>query len=131
MVENLGSIQGQLSRIGISMEREQKTGEARLKKKGYFVSYTDFREANNRQTNFVDLTFTGRMWKETGAQVRANDLTRSLVVLDATSARSDRLIDFNSERYGNILRPSEKEIDMVNRANFERVLNKLKRALKR
>lgn len=112
-------------------KRHNSTGaKNRLKKKGYFVSYVDFRQANNLQTNYVDLTVSGKMWREAGAVVRSDTESRTVIQIGGTTNYSDRVIDYNSQRYGNILLPSDKEIDMVEKANFERVLKRLINFLK-
>ena len=100
-------------------------GENKVKqaaKKGQKISYKDFREFNNRETNFVDLTFTGAMWREMDVKVVQNTVEKTVATIEPRTARSKKVADYNSLRYGNILRLSKDESRMLRIANFNRVL---------
>lgn len=107
-------------------------GEAavrRAAKLGEKISYKDLRELNNRPTNFVNLTFTGAMWKEMAVQISSNTEERTIADIQPRTARSKKVAAFNSIRYGDILALSKDERDMLRRANFNRVLKIFRRIL--
>ena len=91
-------------------------------KKQKTTSYKEFRRFNGLPVNITNLTFTGGMWRATGADVRSSDRLRTVAEISGTNPRAVRLLGFNSIRYGNILRVSEKEEDILKQANKQRVL---------
>jgi len=93
----------------------------KLKKKKT-VSYREFRRFNGLPTNYTNLTFTGGMWRATGAEIRSSDRLRTVAEISGTNPRAARLLGFNSIRYGNVLRISEKEREILENANKQRVL---------
>jgi hypothetical protein len=107
-------------------------GENKIKaaaKKGQKVSYKELREFNNRETSFVDLTFTGAMWREMDVRTSQNSVEKSVATIEPRTARSKKVADYNSIRYGNILRLSKDESRMLRIANFDRVVKVFRKYL--
>jgi hypothetical protein len=100
-------------------------GEAKVRKAAkqkQKISYADFREFNNRPTDFVNLTFTGAMWREMAAKVTSNTQTSTTVTITPTTPRSAKVLGFNITRYGDILALSQNELAQLREANRLRVL---------
>jgi hypothetical protein len=100
-------------------------GEAKVKaaaKKGQKISYKDFRDFNNRETAFVDLTFTGAMWREMDAQITANSAEKTTATISPRTERSRKVARYNSQRYGDILGLSKLEISQLKEANRQRII---------
>lgn len=108
------------------------SGEQAVKKAqkaGTGLSYKEFRRANNRQTEFVDLNFSGTMWREYDAEIiAANDLSATARINPRTP-RSQNVAGYNAKRYGEFIRPTDNERKMLIQANRERVLKSLKKIL--
>lgn len=99
-------------------------------KSGKGISYKDFRRANNRPTDKIDLTFSGAMWREMEVTIIANDTEKTTAAVTPRTERSKKVAGYNSERYGDILRLSKTEIGMLNAANLERVKKSFRKFLK-
>lgn len=108
------------------------SGEQAVKKAqkaGTGLSYKEFRRANNRQTEFVDLNFSGTMWREYDAElIAANDLS-AVAVINPRTQRSEKVAGYNAKRYGDFIRPTDDERKMLIQANRERVLKSFKKIL--
>lgn len=101
--------------------------EARVKKAGS-LSYAEFRELNNLQTDHVDLYLTGQMWRNTGVVVERRLLRSTLVRIEGRTSDAAQKIDWNSLRYGgSILEPSQQEIQQARKAYFDDRRNLLRR----
>lgn len=93
------------------------TGSQKKKKefKGTTLSYYDWREGNNLQTKFVNLNFTGDMFRDTGVvkQVIDEKITITTVGGKNTKNRNgnstDDILGFNAQRYGDFLAASQEE----------------------
>lgn len=94
---------------------------AKARKEGRSLSYKEVRETTGRQTRFVDMTFTGDMWKGTVAIIESQD--RDSVTAAITGKTKDVLLKlgYNSARYGNILKLSEDELKKINLAALNRI----------
>jgi len=88
-----------------------------LKKQGVkTLSYKEWRELNGLQTKFVDLKFTGSMWKD--IDVISNDV-KGLNVVTIVSAKdtatrkggltTSDVMSFNAERFGDFMAVSKEE----------------------
>lgn len=80
------------------------------------------------QSNFVDFTVTGRMMASIQPQVTESDDRATTVVLKPGDAENQTKLNGQFRKRGNILTPSQSEIDLLNRLNQERItkeLNKL------
>ncbi len=92
-----------------------------LKRKGWFVSYKDVREARGFQTESYDYTFTGRFFRELRAVIIGNNLSSTTVEIVGTP-RSQLILDSQSEKLGkSILLLSVDELQKINDAYFERI----------
>jgi len=103
--------------------------EAKVKKRGAKMSYEEFREDNNLETDAKDFTFSGEMWRDTGVSEVNNTADTTTVIIGGTSERSRLLLGYNTERDGDILELSESEIDFVVDAHRERVLKVINKNL--
>jgi hypothetical protein len=99
-----------------------KAGEAaveKAKKAGKGLSYKDFREANNRPTDHVTLSFSGDMWKDIGVVKQIVDANKIVTVVGAKNTKTrksgkktlstDDILDGNKERYGDFLEVNAEE----------------------
>ncbi len=93
------------------------------------MSYEEFREDNNLETDAKDFTFSGEMWRDTGVSEVNNTADTTTVIIGGTSERSRLLLGYNTERDGDILELSESEIDFVVDAHRERVLKVINKNL--
>jgi hypothetical protein len=107
---------------------------AALKKGGAIsLSYKEWRELNGLQTKFIDLTFTGSMWKD--IDVISNDVKGQNVVTivsakDTATRKGGQttsdIMSFNAERFGDFLSVSEQEekrLADVYDAELQRLIN--------
>lgn len=91
----------------------KKSTDAKLKKlqmEGKGISYSDFRRLDGKQNKHVDLTFTGRLWRETGLKAQTSDKKRSTIIIGQTSERSEKIAGYLEKRYGNFLALNSEEI---------------------
>lgn len=102
--------------------------KAKLKKRKT-ASYKDFRRFNGLPVNYTNLTVTGGMWRATGAEVRSSDALRTVAEISGTNPRAVKLLGFNSIRYGNVLRISQREREILQEANKQRVLKIIRQQL--
>lgn len=65
-----------------------------------FVSYKDVRHANGLQTEFVDLTFSGRMFGGTRLLSTENEGNEFTANVGGTDQEVDNKLGWNVERYG-------------------------------
>lgn len=101
----------------------------KVRKRGGRMSYEEFREDNNLETDAKDYTFSGEMWRDTGVSSVTNTDSTTTVSIGGTSNRSKKLIGYHTERDGDILELSESEIDFIVQANRERVLKVINKNL--
>lgn len=97
--------------------------EDEIKEGSWFLSYETFREFNNLRTDIKDLTFTGDMWRNTGVTRIENQTNKTIVTLGGQTTRAEELISYHSDKYGNILAPSESEIQFIVESHIERINN--------
>jgi hypothetical protein len=107
-----------------------KGAQKRLRSKGYFASYSDARKANNLQNKYVDLTFSGAMFKGIGVDLIENKEGISTSIIQGQNTRSEKLIEYNSRRFGAFIRLSEDEQKQLTQANLERVVKQLKKVFR-
>ena len=94
----------------------------KVRNRGYRMSYEEFREDNNLETDAKDYTFSGEMLRNTGVSDVQNTANTTTVSIGGTTSRSKELIGYHTERDGNILQLSEEEIKFVVDAHRERVI---------
>ena len=78
----------------------------------------------------INLTDTGLMWKETGVDVVFVNETKATVAIIGTTARSEELIGYHSERFGNILEATDDEVKKLKKASTKRVSKIINKYLK-
>lgn len=101
--------------------------EDKVKEGEWLLSYEDFREANNLQTEAKDFTFSGDMWRNTGVIDVRNTNASTAVTYGGQTTRSAELISYHSEREGlSIIAASEQEVQFVTDAHEERISNAIK-----
>jgi len=88
------------------------------------------RQQRGRQTNYVDFTDTGQMWRSIAPRVSANTESATEVVIDARDAFNQQkldkaLIQPRGNARGNILMLSQDDIDDLTAAHGQRILNYL------
>ena len=106
-----------------------KKAQKRLKKKGWFVSYEDVREASGFDTDAYNFTFTGRFFRELNAQITSSNEDTTTVQI-AGSDYAETILNGQSDRLGkSILLLSESEQQILNDANAERINNILNKYL--
>jgi hypothetical protein len=110
-------------------------GEAKAKSKNKAnkykgISYTDFREANNLQTNHVDLRFSGDMWRDMA--VLETKTIGSKIITEAGSKNSitykdgqttGKIVEYLSDRYGDFLTPTKEEENILDNSLDEELQN--------
>ena len=94
-----------------------------LDKYGYFASYSQFREVNNLQSEEIDLTFTGAMWSSAGVE-KTEDVEegKAVAFVSFKGIENELKAGYHSDRFGNILQPSEEEVNAVFEGYQERRL---------
>lgn len=78
------------------------------------ISYADWREANGLQTDHVDLTFTGRMWQNIGIRNLKTGQNIAIVQIGGKNDESQNKLNWNSQRYGDLMKLSTDDRQNVN-----------------
>lgn len=86
----------------------------------YSAQYEKERERRNLRTDFIDLTATGGMWRELEVTIDADEEEISIALVQGRTTRAIDLLEYNSDRYGDLLQLSDDEEDKVTKAYFER-----------
>ena len=88
----------------------------KAKKKGKGISYADWRKANNRPTDKVNLTFSGTTLQDIGVVRQINQDNRVVTVVGPknTKTRKDGqstedIVDHLGDMYGDFLEPNREE----------------------
>lgn len=94
------------------------------------ISYKEFRQLNGLNTTHKNLEFTGEMWQGFGVkQVTVLRPGVAEVVIGGKNARSESLLGYHSDReQTDITKPSQKEIQAVQRAIAERLAKMIENA---
>lgn len=87
----------------------------------YTPAYSLTRKNKGRQTGYVDFTDTGRMWNSIRPTVINSDETTTTIVVRASNGGDQAKLDGQARKRGNILTPSQDEINIAIQANNERV----------
>lgn len=85
----------------------------KLAQEGKRISYKDFRKLDGKQNKHVDLTFKGQMWREIGLKKEGKEGKKVFVTIGPRTDRSEKVADFNTERYGNFLELSDDELEII------------------
>lgn len=91
------------------------------KKKGEGISYKEWREANNRPTDHVTLSFSGETLRDVGVTknlVSGTRVTTSIgpknTKVRANGDTTEKITDeYLGPRYGNFMAPNDQEIDKL------------------
>lgn len=92
-----------------------------------FLSYKKWREENGLQTDHVDLTFTGDMFRNLGI-VKTGLTSKDVYVVEVGGKTEDSQdkIDWNSDRYKDILRLSKDEEKLLSKVADEEITRIIK-----
>lgn len=98
----------------------------------YNPNYAKRRKKAGYQADYVDFTRTGRLWANIVPAVTANTPGRTIVVVGARIPAQQDILNYQSTKpggrpRGNILRPSEKELEAARAANQARLDNHLRK----
>ena len=127
-VDKDGSAFGQYSQALVPRwylyDRSNSQGaDDRIRNGPWFQSYADLREANGLSSTDIDFTFSGEMFRNTGVtSVSSQGATVTVEVGGQTDSAQDKL-DYQQERYGNIIALSKEEEIIVGEAYAERINN--------
>lgn len=91
----------------------------------YTNPYKKARKAYGAQTEYVDFTVTGRLWANVIPTTQSRSETNSVVRVAAQSDDNQVKIDGAFKKRGNILEPSDQELQLAIDLNRERVLKEL------
>lgn len=87
----------------------------------YSPQHTKTRQDKGYQTEYVDFTMTGELWNDIQPRVTAETETSTTVTITANrSLNQNKLRGFVNKR-GNILLPTEREIQLLNILNQRRI----------
>lgn len=89
----------------------------------YTTQYAKRRKEAGYQTSYVDFTRTGQLWGNIRPEVIRNSRSETTIEITARTKRNQDILRGARGKRGNILLPSESEIDTVREANRKRVLN--------
>lgn len=91
-------------------------GETRVRakaKKREGVSYREFRELNNLNTDKKNFEFTGEMWRGVEVQESRQGRVSVVVITGGSSAVKDKLRYATEQEKINILKPSKEEVRVI------------------
>lgn len=87
----------------------------------YTPAYAKNRQKSGYQAEYVDFTRTGRLWANVRPEVIENTETKTVVEITARDDGNQRKLQGAVKKRGNILLPSQKEIDLLTQLNRERL----------
>lgn len=76
------------------------------------------KDFENARSGIVDFTVTGNLWRNLKATVTEESDDRIVVSLQADNDTDQAKLNSFVSKWGNILRPSQEEIDIVRQANL-------------
>ena len=91
------------------------------------VSWGEFRKAQGLQNDYVDLTYSGRMFAGLTIIEKFAEGTRFVARLGGSDREVDEKLDWNSKRYGDFLQPNadeQREVDEIVQEEFENLVRK-------
>lgn len=101
------------------------------------ISYKEWREANNLQSNHVDLKFTGETWKDIGVvkTIVSHDKITTTVGAKNTKVRkygttTSEVLEGLGDRYGNFLQPTKEQEEMLTKALEQKITNLINKSFK-
>ena len=93
------------------------------------LTWADLRDAEGLQTNFVDLTFTGEMFRDLhiiGTNIQQGRIT---TILGASRKETQDKLKWSVARYGNILQPNQEEKARIVAIIKKQITKKLKQLI--
>ncbi len=93
-----------------------------LEKRGYHVSYRDWREQHDLPTDKVTTVFTGAMWKSISAELLEHGKEQSIIEIRSRDDDNQKKLGYLSGQYGPLLRLSKEELEDLQEDNNERIL---------
>ena len=96
---------------------EKAIAKAKKEKKG--LSYKDWRNANNLETDHVSLSFTGQMWKDIGVVKQIVEGNKIITTVGAKNTKNregkttDDLMGYNGDRFGDFLTANKSEEELL------------------
>jgi len=116
--------------ISAGGEAKVKAIEKKNKKLGISgISYSDFRDANNLQTNHVDLRLSGDMWRDMDVLESSGTLKVTTIAGSKNSITykdgqtTGQVVGYLAERYGDFLTPTKQEETILDNALDEELQN--------
>ena len=95
-----------------------------LQRFGYFASYENWREVNNLQTEFINFSFTNRMWNSLAPSIDQNEEGRTVVVITAKTEDENKKVQYQNARFGDILALNKEERELLEQLNDQRIIDK-------
>jgi len=115
----------------LTQVKERIIGSGRNYQGNPFASYNPIyakrRDEAGRQTQYVDFEFTGRMWASIRPEVTLNTPTTTEVTIKASNQGDQDKLNGQFRKRGNILRPTEQEIEFARQANADRIRELIQR----
>lgn len=87
----------------------------------YTTAYAKERKGSGYQVGYVDFTRTGRMWANVRPRIVKSSPFSATVVMEGADQRAKDIIAGAAGKRGNILQPSQAEIELTRQANRRRV----------
>lgn len=87
----------------------------------YTPAYAKRRVAKGLQDKYVDYTDTGRLWANVRPEVIENTETKTVVEITARDDGNQVKLQGAVKKRGNILLPSQNEVDLLSQLNRERL----------
>jgi hypothetical protein len=112
------------------LSKSQQLAAKKLQKIKGGVSYKDARKIAGRRTNFVDLTFSGAMWAGTVAIIDSQTPNSVTATITGRTQETRDKLEYNSIRYGNVLRLTDEEERQLEKARLDRINSLLGRYFK-
>lgn len=94
-----------------------------------FVNWSDIREAHGNQVEFVDLTFTGRMFQNVGVIITEKRGNQYVTTIAGFDEETRKKMQWNAKRYGNFFSSSKNEVTMLENLMQKRVVELTKKYL--
>jgi len=92
-----------------------------LKKKGYFASYEDWREINNRPTAFKNFSFTNEMMEGIEPMVLADGNDSTTYEFGSDDKAVQDKVNWNKGQDGDFLKQSASERELLTKLNRQRI----------
>lgn len=103
--------------------------ETKVQNGAYFISYAEFRDANNLESQEIDFTFSGDMWRNTGVTEVVENESETEVMLGGQTSRAKELHGYHAEKFGSLIVMNEDEIKMIVDSHNERIFNVIRKNL--